>query len=100
MARQHDPRRMLWGFELSVRVLRSVQAYRERRAASGLGRAGSGPWASHEALVIDYEDALIRGGGGSPVILASTHLPRSGAAKTIWLRMPSQTNLAMGLASF
>lgn len=75
-ARRPDPRRMLWGFELSTQVLQWVQAHRQRRAAAGLERAGSGPWASHEALVIGYEDALIRGGDGtSAPILASTHLP-------------------------
>jgi 3-deoxy-7-phosphoheptulonate synthase len=68
-ARQHDPRRMLWAYEASAKVLAQVGAHRR---ASG----GRGPWSSHEALVLDYEEPLLR---TDPVTgktyLASTHFP-------------------------
>lgn len=47
-ARRHDPRRMLWVYEASKKVLDWVSAYR-----TIAGDAALGPWASHEALVVD-----------------------------------------------
>lgn len=80
-ARQADPRRMLWAYEASARVLAGVRAYRESRAVSG--PPGDGPWSSHEALVIDYESGLLRAdrhaapraGADGALFLGSTHLP-------------------------
>jgi 3-deoxy-7-phosphoheptulonate synthase len=72
-ARQPDPRRMLWGYEASKKVLSWIAAYRRR--ADREYRA-LGPWASHEALVIDYESNLVRVGHGTgDMYLASTHMP-------------------------
>lgn len=71
-AREHDPRRMLWAYQASAKVLGWVAA---RRGGTDAGPR-TGPWASHEALVIDYERALVRRDSdtGEP-FLASTHLP-------------------------
>lgn len=68
-ARRADPRRMLWAYEASRRVTRQVDEQRARRAGSL-----SGPWISHEALVLDYESCLVRQDRRGPR-LASTHLP-------------------------
>lgn len=67
-ARQHDPRRMLWAYEASKRVLSWLAT-----------DSGLGPWVSHEALIMDYEWNLMRtaGGTGEPY-LSSTHLPWAG----------------------
>lgn len=76
-ARQPDPRRMLWAYHASSRVLGWVDAHRaERAAAVEPGGQATGPWSSHEALVVDYEAALIRtdDATGEPY-LASTHFP-------------------------
>lgn len=75
-ARQHDPRRMLWGHEASGKVLAWMRAYREGRARAGAAAPASGPWASHEALVLDYEGSLIRTDPATGLpYLGSTHLP-------------------------
>jgi 3-deoxy-7-phosphoheptulonate synthase len=74
-ARQPDPRRMLWAYQASRQVLASTTAYRQRA-----GNLTRGPWASHEALVIDYESNLVRVDPGTgKTYLASTHLPWIGA---------------------
>lgn len=86
-SRRHDPRRMLWGYRASAESLRCLRWWRAlhgtglgagHRASGGdrLGVGGQGPWASHEALVIDYESSLLRNDpdSGAPY-LASTHLP-------------------------
>jgi 3-deoxy-7-phosphoheptulonate synthase len=71
-ARQPDPRRMLWAYQASGRVLEAVREYRARLGAAGR----SGPWASHEALVLDYESPLVREDPGTgQAYLTSTHLP-------------------------
>ncbi|MEU7530702.1 3-deoxy-7-phosphoheptulonate synthase [Saccharothrix sp. NPDC042600] len=69
-ARRHDPRRMVRAYELSERVLAVVRADRACRAED----FPAGPWASHDALVMDYETALVRDIEGRRV-LTSTHLP-------------------------
>lgn len=67
-ARQHDPRRMLASYEASERVLRVLRLIR--------GRGDSGPWSSHEALVIDYEAASVREDHqAGTAFLGSTHFP-------------------------
>ncbi|HEX6074387.1 MAG TPA: 3-deoxy-7-phosphoheptulonate synthase [Micromonosporaceae bacterium] len=74
-ARQHDPRRMLWAYEASAKVLSWVRTHRERNEPSSEG-LHPGPWSSHEALVVDYEGALVRGGSDAGSrFLGSTHLP-------------------------
>jgi 3-deoxy-7-phosphoheptulonate synthase len=81
-ARQHDPRRMLWAYEASGKVLEWTRAHRELREQADAvypseGPAlRTGPWCSHEALVMDYEGSLVRvdpDTGAS--YLSSTHLP-------------------------
>jgi 3-deoxy-7-phosphoheptulonate synthase len=74
-ARQHDPRRMLWAYEASAKVLNWVRAHRERNEPDDPQTFHPGPWSSHEALVIDYEGALVRGGPDGSRYLGSTHLP-------------------------
>ncbi|MCD9142932.1 3-deoxy-7-phosphoheptulonate synthase [Streptomyces albireticuli] len=66
-ARRHDPNRMLQAYEASAAVLRALD---DRRTDA------YGPWASHEALVMDYESPQVRRDPetGAPY-LASTHFP-------------------------
>jgi 3-deoxy-7-phosphoheptulonate synthase len=67
--RRHDPGRMLNCYQASRKVMAELLDHRRRDRMEG-------PWASHEALVLDYEDSLIRQEPrfGSRY-LASTHLP-------------------------
>ena len=70
-ARQHDPRRMLWAYQASAKVLEWTRSRRGSAVAAHLG-----PWASHEALVLDYEGALLRRDEPTgELFLGSTHLP-------------------------
>lgn len=73
-ARQHDPRRMLWAYEASGRVMERVRNHLARQSPTLTEGLHRGPWTSHEALVLDYERSLVRPGGDGPY-LASTHLP-------------------------
>ena len=74
-ARQHDPRRMLWAYEASARVMQRLEEYRASRAPLA-GYIERGPWSSHEALVLDYEMSMLRADPVSgTTYLASTHLP-------------------------
>jgi 3-deoxy-7-phosphoheptulonate synthase len=74
-ARQHDPRRMLWAYEASARVLERL-AERRKSHAPLAGFLERGPWSSHEALVLDYEMCMLREDPASgTAYLASTHLP-------------------------
>lgn len=75
-ARQADPRRMLWAYTTSARVIDWLDAHREVRGELSGGTVANGPWSSHEALVLDYESGLVRTdpAGGDPY-LASTHFP-------------------------
>jgi 3-deoxy-7-phosphoheptulonate synthase len=68
-AREHDPHRMVEAYTASARVLRQVRVDRARRA-----ELPAGPWASHDALVMDYEANLVRSESGTR-FLGSTHLP-------------------------
>lgn len=74
-ARRHDPRRMLLAYEAGTRVFDHLRRLRQQRAAAGSHRASLGPWASHEALIIDYEGPLVRTSPDGAEYLASTHLP-------------------------
>jgi 3-deoxy-7-phosphoheptulonate synthase len=66
-ARRPDPHRMVLSYEAGAEVTELVARRRHD---------GTGPWTSHEALVLDYEESLVRvdpaTGDG---FLASTHLP-------------------------
>lgn len=74
-ARQHDPRRMLWAYEASAKVLDQLGTYRAGLAPRP-GFFQRGPWSSHEALVLDYEMSLLRADPVSGTCyLASAHLP-------------------------
>lgn len=73
--REHDPSRMLWAHEMSGVVLSVMHTDRRHRASYGMSTGGSGPWASHEALVIDYEGSSVRAHGDGLSFLSSTHLP-------------------------
>ncbi|UJW32771.1 3-deoxy-7-phosphoheptulonate synthase [Saccharothrix sp. AJ9571] len=66
-SRQHDPRRMLWAYHASSEVLGALRTHWEPESHSG-------PWTSHEALVLDYERPLVRSGPGGD-FLGSTHFP-------------------------
>lgn len=75
-ARQHDPRRMLWAYEASAKVLGWLRSHREHRECTEADFVRRGPWSSHEALVIDYEGGAIRSDPATGVsFLGSTHLP-------------------------
>jgi 3-deoxy-7-phosphoheptulonate synthase len=82
-ARQHDPRRMLWAYQASGKVLGWLTEYREsgeRGGGSDAAGVHKGPWSSHEALVIDYEACLVRTEPATGVAyLSSTHIPWIGA---------------------
>ncbi|WP_370349608.1 3-deoxy-7-phosphoheptulonate synthase [Catenulispora sp. EB89] len=65
--RQHDPARMVIGHGHAAQIHRLLDNAREND--------GAGPWSSHEALVLDYEKALMRGGEAGGGYLSSTHLP-------------------------
>ncbi|MEV6210458.1 3-deoxy-7-phosphoheptulonate synthase [Kitasatospora sp. NPDC051914] len=74
-ARQHDPRRMVHAYGAAARVADHLREVRHQRAAAGDPPAASGPWTSHEALVVDYEGPLVRSTPDGREYLASTHLP-------------------------
>src|SRR5262245_39233164 len=69
-ARRHDPTRRLGGYAAAAAAMDRLTV--RRRGASTF----AGPWSSHEALVLDYEGALVR---TDPVTgreyLGSTHFP-------------------------
>ncbi|MFF7652047.1 3-deoxy-7-phosphoheptulonate synthase [Streptomyces sp. NPDC007983] len=90
-ARAHDPRRMVRAYEASAEVLRVLARDRDRRHPDDA--LCDGPWASHDALVIDYEVPLVRADAGQR-ILGSTHLPwlgdRTRAPGSAHVRLLSQ----------
>ncbi|MFD7448383.1 3-deoxy-7-phosphoheptulonate synthase [Kitasatospora sp. NPDC059827] len=70
-ARRHDPERMLRAYRAAKTVADAIEGRHDRSPA--IGRR---TWISHEALVMDYETALVRfdeSAGGW--FLGSTHLP-------------------------
>ncbi|GAA2609056.1 3-deoxy-7-phosphoheptulonate synthase [Streptomyces axinellae] len=83
-ARRPDPRRMLRAYEASGAVFEALRGHRGERVA--------GPWASHEALVLDYESPLVRADPltGEP-LLTSTHLPWVGERT----RQPGSRHVAL-----
>ncbi|PSM44810.1 phospho-2-dehydro-3-deoxyheptonate aldolase [Streptomyces dioscori] len=72
-ARAHDPRRMVRAYEASAGVLGALARERDQRTRRSTEFV-DGPWASHDALVVDYEARLVRTEGGRR-FLGSTHLP-------------------------
>lgn len=76
-ARRHNPRRLLWGYQFSDEVQRTLRARRlEQSALPGATGVHTGPWSSHDALVIDYEGPLVRTDTTTGVrYLGSTHFP-------------------------
>ncbi|HZN17503.1 MAG TPA: 3-deoxy-7-phosphoheptulonate synthase [Micromonosporaceae bacterium] len=70
-ARAHDPRRMVQAYLASAAVAEIVRADRRQRTGDLFP---SGPWTSHDALVMDYEANLLRTRSGIR-FLGSTHLP-------------------------
>ncbi|MFJ5984759.1 3-deoxy-7-phosphoheptulonate synthase [Lentzea sp. NPDC092896] len=71
-ARRHDPERMLQAYDASAAVIREVRAHWSGSAEELSG----GPWVAHEALVLDYENALIRTDERTgEQFLTSTHFP-------------------------
>jgi 3-deoxy-7-phosphoheptulonate synthase len=66
-ARRPDPLRMLSCYEAAARA----SVYLAGRSERGRQRV----WTSHEALLLDYELALVRGEPSGEQLLASTHWP-------------------------
>ncbi|WP_323179562.1 3-deoxy-7-phosphoheptulonate synthase [Streptomyces sp. NBC_00654] len=75
-ARRADPGRMIGGYRAAREILRSLDALGRGDGATFLDRV----WASHEALLLDYETPLVRPTGGGGRYLASTHWPGSASA--------------------
>jgi 3-deoxy-7-phosphoheptulonate synthase len=73
-SRAHDPHRMLVAYVASAEVLGQVRADRAAREATPGLDLVTGPWSSHDALVIDYEANLVRSERDTR-FLGSTHLP-------------------------
>lgn len=71
VAREPDARRLLMGYDLS----RTVQSAVAAQGRGPAGDAGAAVWTSHEALLLDYEEPLLRRLDGDGLLLASTHLP-------------------------
>ncbi len=76
-ARRHNPRRLLWGYQFSDEVQRALRARRlEQSALPGATGVHTGPWSSHDALVLDYEGPLMRTDATTGRrFLGSTHFP-------------------------
>ena len=71
-----DPRRILTGYLAASRMMgvlgwNGTAGREEPRTATD----GGVVWTSHEALLLDYELPMLRGGQGGPNWLASTHFP-------------------------
>lgn len=70
-ARRHNPVRMLRAYRLGRTAMGVLDAERARGDHPALG-----PWSSHDALVIDYEGALVRCDPDTGErFLGSTHFP-------------------------
>lgn len=63
--RTADPRRLLTGYEAAAAVLRTL----------GTPTGPAPVWTSHEALLLDYELAMVRPGATGRPLLGSTHWP-------------------------
>ncbi|HEY3734404.1 MAG TPA: 3-deoxy-7-phosphoheptulonate synthase [Streptosporangiaceae bacterium] len=88
-ARHHDPHRMLRAYEAGKKVSDRV---RLRRTDGPAADDGTGPWCSHEMLVIDFEASLLRMDFDSGVtMLGSTHFPWVGERT----RQPGGTHVSL-----
>lgn len=75
-AREHDPRRMIRAYHASATVLAAMAAHRDQRALADASGLATGPWSSHEALVMDYEGGAVHDDEVTGErFLGSTHLP-------------------------
>ncbi|MET9293276.1 3-deoxy-7-phosphoheptulonate synthase [Streptomyces sp. NPDC003077] len=91
-ARRADPYRMLQARLAAATVGGVLREARAARAARPGTAAHTGPWTSHEALVLDYETPLVRtdpSTGGR--LLTSTHFPWVGERT----RQPGSPNVAL-----
>lgn len=72
-SRRHDPNRMLSGYSAAQAVLFHLGW----NSAADRYEATSGPtvWTSHEALLLDYEEPMLREDNSGTAWLASTHWP-------------------------
>jgi 3-deoxy-7-phosphoheptulonate synthase len=72
-SRRHDPNRMLIGYSASQAVLSHLgwNLGKDRNVA----RANPTVWTSHEALLLDYEESMLRDDERRTTWLASTHWP-------------------------
>lgn len=70
-ARRPDPQRILMAYAAARRTLASIDVLGRGTAAGPLGRV----WTSHEALLLDYEQPLVRASSAGGSYLASTHWP-------------------------
>lgn len=71
LARRPDPTRMLLGHTAARRVCAAIEELGRGRTTAPEHRV----WTSHEALLLDYETALVRPTGAGGRYLASTHWP-------------------------
>lgn len=77
--RRHNPRRLLWGYHFADEVQRALRARRLEEPGRP-GAVHTGPWSSHDALVLDYEGPLVRTDPTTGLrYLGSTHFPWAGA---------------------
>lgn len=75
-ARRADPRRMMWAYQASAAVAGRLAAHRREHGTTDPSRAVLGPWSSHEALVLDYEQNLVRTDPATGIdFIGSAHLP-------------------------
>jgi 3-deoxy-7-phosphoheptulonate synthase len=70
-ARRPDPKRLVAGYWAASAAVEALRARHERSSRPD----GERLWISHEALLLDYELPMVRGGAGSDAVLASTHWP-------------------------
>lgn len=69
LERQADPQRLRAGYQAASEVMSHLGA------GPGAGAGDPEVWTSHEALVLDYEEPLIRTDAAGRMVLASTHWP-------------------------
>ncbi|MEV5724388.1 MULTISPECIES: 3-deoxy-7-phosphoheptulonate synthase [Streptomyces] len=68
--RRPDPERLIAGYRAAAQAMRTLGWHGERRRS----RAEAPVWTSHEALLLDYEEPLLRPTGDG-LLLSSTHWP-------------------------
>ncbi|MCX3059252.1 3-deoxy-7-phosphoheptulonate synthase [Streptomyces beihaiensis] len=69
--RRPDPERLIAGYRASAQAMRSLGWHGNRRRSA----AEAPVWTSHEALLLDYEEPLLRAGPDGSALLTSTHWP-------------------------